>query len=76
MSGQAISILPSSLADMAALGPAKPGFGPVRVSEPRIARNLDRVGNLLLIVMKWFTLILAQPFLRRSAFYSAQKTLK
>jgi hypothetical protein len=76
MSCQAISFLPSSLADRADVGPAKPGYGPVRVSEPVIARNLDRVGNLLLIVMKWFTLILAQPFLRRSAFYGAQKTLK
>jgi hypothetical protein len=76
MSDQAISILPSSLADRAGLGPAKPDYGPVRVSEPVIARNRDRVGNLLLIVMKRFTLKLAQPFLRRSAFYGAQKTLK
>jgi hypothetical protein len=71
-----MSILPASLADRAGLGPAKPGYGPMGVSEPVIARNLDRVGNLLLIVMKWFTLILAQPFLRLSAFYSAKKTLK
>jgi hypothetical protein len=76
MSCQAISFLPSSLADRAALGSPKPGYGPERVFEPVIARNLDSVGNLLLIVMKWFTLILAQPFLRRSAFYGAQKTLK
>jgi hypothetical protein len=76
MSGQAISILPSSLADRAGLGPAKPDYGPVRVSEPVIARSRDRVGNLLLIVMKRFTLKLAESFLRRAAFYSPHRTLK
>jgi hypothetical protein len=59
-----------------ALNPFNPVMDRWRVSEPVIARNLDRVGNSLLIVMKWFALKLAQPFLRRSAFCSAQKTLK
>jgi hypothetical protein len=46
------------------------------VPEPVNAKNINEVGNLLHILLKQFTLKLAEPFHRLSAFNSAQKTLK
>jgi hypothetical protein len=58
------------------LDPQNPVMDRWWMPEPVIAMNIDRVGNLLLIVLKRFTLKLAESFHRPSPYYSARRTLK
>jgi hypothetical protein len=68
MSGQAVPFCNLRLPAGRMLDPPNPVMGRWWMPGPAIARNMDSMGNLLLIVLKQFTLKQAEYFHWLSAF--------